>query len=64
MSSQQLTAYRQAVLLTAKKAYDEKLMAGTSGNLSVFCRELGQVVITPSSYDYRIMEENDIVTID
>lgn len=64
MKSQQLTSYKQAVLLAAKKAYDEKLMAGTSGNLSVFCREQGLIVITPSSYDYSIMEEKDIVVID
>lgn len=64
MSSQQIRTYKQAVLLTAKKAYDEKLMAGTSGNLSIFCREEGVMVITPSSYDYRIMEEKDIVVVD
>lgn len=64
MKMQQLTSCKQAVLLAAKKAYDEKLMAGTSGNLSVFCREQGLIVITPSSYDYSIMEEKDIVVID
>lgn len=64
MKMQQLTSCKQAVLLSAKKAYDEKLMAGTSGNLSVFCREQGLIVITPSSYDYSIMEEKDIVVID
>ena len=44
MKMQQLTSCKQAVLLAAKKAYDEKLMAGTSGNLSVFCREQGLIV--------------------
>ncbi len=55
---------KQAVLRTAKKAYREKLMAGTSGNMSVFWPERGWMVITPSSYDYEIMEEKDIVITD
>lgn len=59
-----LAQLKQAVLRIAKKAYEEKLMAGTSGNMSVFCREKGVVVITPSSYDYSLMEEQDIVVID
>ena len=54
----------QDVLRIAKKAFDEKLMAGTSGNISVFDRESGLMAITPSSYDYRIMQEKDIVVID
>ena len=52
------------VLRTAKKAYDEKLMAGTSGNMSVYEPENKWIIITPSSYDYSIMEEKDIVVID
>lgn len=59
-----LSALKQSVLRTAQKAYEEKLMAGTSGNMSVFCREEQLMVITPSSYDYGIMEEHDIVVID
>lgn len=59
-----LTQLKQTVLYTAKKAYEEKLMAGTSGNMSVCCPEQGLIVITPSSYDYSIMEEKDIVVID
>ncbi len=55
---------KQKVLRVAKKAYEEKLMAGTSGNMSLFCPGTQQVVITPSSYDYGIMEEEDIVVID
>ncbi len=54
---------KQSVLFIAKKAFDEGLMAGTSGNMSIFCREQQTIVITPSSYDYRIMEEKDIVVI-
>lgn len=59
-----LTLLKQAVLRIAKKAYDEKLMAGTSGNMSVYCPGERLMVITPSSYDYSIMEEQDIVVTD
>lgn len=55
---------KQEVLRIAKKAYIEGLMAGTSGNMSVYCRETGIMAITPSSYDYSIMEEKDIVLVD
>ncbi|MGL5435696.1 MAG: class II aldolase/adducin family protein [Lachnospiraceae bacterium] len=56
--------WKQQVLETAKKAYQEKLMAGTSGNMSVYCPERKLMAITPSSYDYNKMEEQDIVVID
>lgn len=59
-----LAAMKRSVLAAARKAYDEKLMAGTSGNMSVYSRELEIMAITPSSYDYSIMEEQDIVLID
>lgn len=59
-----LTYLKQAVVTTARKAYEEKLMAGTSGNMSAYCPEEKLMVITPSSYDYSIMEEKDIVVID
>lgn len=59
-----LTQLKRDVLRIAKKAYEEKLMAGTSGNMSVLSRDRQLMVITPSSYDYSIMEEQDIVVID
>lgn len=59
-----LTQLKRDVLRIAKKAYDEKLMAGTSGNMSVMSRDRQWMVITPSSYDYSIMEEQDIVVTD
>lgn len=61
---EELSHLKLSVLMTAKKAYREKLMAGTSGNMSVFYREKGWMIITPSSYDYEIMEEKDIVVTD
>lgn len=56
--------WKQQVLEAAQKAYHEKLMAGTSGNMSIYCPECQLVAITPSSYDYGKMEEQDIVVID
>lgn len=61
---EEITQLKRGVLRIAKRAYDEKLMAGTSGNMSVFCRKEGLMAITPSSYDYSIMEEQDIVVTD
>ena len=61
---EELAVLKRSVLETAKKAYREKLMAGTSGNMSMYYREKGWMVITPSSYDYEIMEEKDIVVTD
>lgn len=61
---EELSHLKLSVLMMAKKAYKEKLMAGTSGNMSVFYREKGWMIITPSSYDYEIMEEKDIVVTD
>lgn len=55
---------KKEVLLAAKRAYADHLMAGTSGNMSMVVPEERLIVITPSSYDYSIMEEKDIVVID
>lgn len=52
------------VLAYSKKAYKEKLMAGTSGNLSVCIPEKHCFVITPSSVDYNEMQEEDLVLLD
>lgn len=41
MSPEVMQEKKREVLLTAKKAYDEKLMAGTSGNMSVYCPDCG-----------------------
>ena len=59
-----LASAKRQVLETARKAYKEGLMAGTSGNMSVYVRDSGLMAITPSSYDYSIMEEKDIVVTD
>lgn len=58
------TRFKLEVVQTAKKAYQEKLMAGTSGNLSVISPDRTRMFITPSGYDYSIMEAEDIVVTD
>lgn len=47
----------------ALRCYNEKLFAGTSGNLSVYDSETGEMYITPSSYPYEKMTPDDIVVI-
>ncbi|ABX42399.1 class II aldolase/adducin family protein [Lachnoclostridium phytofermentans ISDg] len=54
---------KREVVLTAKRALKEGMVAGTSGNISVFLEDLNAMAITPSGYDYTIMEENDVVVI-
>ncbi|MGN1014527.1 MAG: class II aldolase/adducin family protein [Butyricicoccus sp.] len=51
------------VLQTAKQAFASGLMAGTSGNLSIFDPEQRCIVITPSGYPYDRMTEDDLVVI-
>lgn len=57
-------AMKQQVLDATLKAYHSALMAGTSGNLSVYSRELGLMAITPSGYSYEKMTVGDIMVID
>lgn len=46
---------------TALNAYNEKLVAGTSGNVSEYDRENDIMVITPTSVDYRILRPEEVV---
>lgn len=46
---------------TAVRAYNEKLVAGTSGNVSEFDRENMVMAITPSNLSYTVMTASDIV---
>ena len=52
---------RKIIQETALNAYLEKLVAGTSGNVSIYDRETGIMAITPSNLDYRIMKPEDVV---
>jgi L-ribulose-5-phosphate 4-epimerase len=57
---------KKIVVNTAKKLYTEKLVAGTSGNVSMrnFSGRENTYLITASGISYDIMTEDDIVEID
>ena len=54
---------KQAVLDYSKQSYEEKLFAGTSGNLSMRDPETGLVAITPGSIAYPTMTIDDVMVI-
>lgn len=54
---------KEKVLEIAKKAFENQLVAGTSGNMSIYLKEEGVVIITPSSVDYQTMTLEDISVI-
>ena len=51
---------KEKVLQIVKQASDEKLIAGTCGNVSVYDREADAMIITPSSISYKTMSVDDI----
>lgn len=58
-----MSEIRRQIVEYAKRMYDEKLVAATSGNISIYDRENDLIYITPSSVDYTGMEEADIMVI-
>lgn len=52
---------REQLLEMSRRAYGQALFAGTSGNLSIYDRESGLMLITPSSVPYETMEKDDLV---
>ncbi len=54
---------KEAVLRTAKEMLQSGLVEGTAGNLSGRLPD-GNVVMTPSSLDYEVMELDDLVVVD
>jgi L-fuculose-phosphate aldolase len=52
----------EQVLAAAKELLEKGLVEGTSGNISAR-QEDGNVAVTPSSLDYRVMELADIVVV-
>jgi L-fuculose-phosphate aldolase len=52
----------EQVLAAAKELLEKGLVEGTSGNISAR-QEDGNIAVTPSSLDYRIMELEDIVVV-
>ena len=58
-----ITEMKQAVLDMSKQSYEEKLFAGTSGNLSVRDPETGLIAITPGSVAYPTMTLEEVMVI-
>ncbi len=56
--------YKKMVQETARRSYQEGLVAGTSGNVSFFDRENDLMYITPSNLDYSVMTPEDIMVTD
>ena len=54
---------RKEVLARTVELYKAGLFTVTSGNLSMLDEESGLIVITPSSYPYMLMKEEDLVVI-
>ncbi|MGL5328126.1 MAG: class II aldolase/adducin family protein, partial [Peptostreptococcaceae bacterium] len=53
--------WRAKLLQISKDLYKEKLVAGTSGNISMYDKEKELMIITPSSTAYETMVEEDLV---
>ena len=51
---------KEDVCRWARQSYEEKLFAGTSGNLSLYDREQGIMVITPTSVAYETITPEDM----
>lgn len=52
---------KNRIVTLSREAYDEKLVAGTSGNLSEYDRETNAMVITPSDIHFHDLTEDQIV---
>lgn len=58
-----IQALREEITATAKQAFEQKLFAGTSGNLSAYIKEENLILITPTCVRYETMVPEDIVVI-
>ncbi len=54
---------KEELLETSKRLYNEKLVAGTSGNISVYIPEEDIMIITPGSLSYETMKLEDLVSL-
>lgn len=54
---------KREVLQAALESYREGLFAGTSGNLSIYDRKNGVMIITPTNLPYEGMKKKDLVAI-
>lgn len=57
----ELLEMRQRVQTVAVAAYEERLVAGTSGNVSEYDHQRRVMAITPTNMDYRVMRPEDVV---
>lgn len=55
---------KELIVEVSKRSYEDKLFAGTSGNLSVFDREQGLLYITPTSHPYNLLQPDAVVVLD
>lgn len=55
---------RDKIVAYSKKLVESNLTKGTSGNISIFNKELGYIAITPSGMDYNEINIEDVVIID
>ncbi|WP_433873655.1 class II aldolase/adducin family protein [Saccharopolyspora sp. CA-218241] len=53
---------RREVIATARRMTDDRLVVGTSGNVSVRCGDL--VAVTPSGVDYELLRLRDVPLVD
>ena len=63
MAERSAVEVKAALLATAKEMLRTGLVEGTSGNLSARLPD-GNVVMTPSSLDYEVMQAEDLVVVD
>src|SRR2546428_11896742 len=54
----------EQVIAAGVKLVETELSDGTSGNISVRCEGGSTILITPSSRDYRLLSERDLVRVD
>lgn len=54
---------KQEIVSIAQQAFNNKFLAGTTGNLSVYLRSEDLMLITPSSLRYETMTAQDIVAV-
>lgn len=54
---------REELLRTAREIYDNHLVAGTWGNVSLKIPDNDHILITPSGLDYRTMQTGDVMLI-
>ncbi len=63
METKAIAAIKDEIVEAAKRAFSQKLFAGTSGNLSIYERESGLIYITPSGIRYESMQSEDVMVI-